>query len=918
MVTEFSKDSFPHATEDGSLGPGDNPGASPEDYEELVDVGPIAYRAIVNACNDAIVTTDGTGVIVAWNPKAVELFGYTASEALGQGVEMLMPSPHRHGHARHMHSAQFGETARVIGKSVDLKALRKDGREFDISLSLTRWELANQTYFTAFIRDITEQKENQKRLLILAEVVSQSNNSVVITDADATIEYVNQAFLSHTGYSLDEVIGENPRILHSGHTAPETFAEMWATLTRGETWKGEFNNRKKDGTLFVEYAIITPIRQNNGDVTHYVALKEDITEQKRIRKELDAYRNNLELEIMKRTAQLAEATVLANAANAAKSAFLANMSHEIRTPMHAITGLTNILLNSDPTSRQRERLKKIEVSAKHLLSIINRILDLSDIEAGRVELDDEDFFLPALIDNVRAMATSPLGDKQLPIQVDLRDVPQWLRGDSTRISQALLNYLSNAIKFAENGEISIRCRLVEKTDSKLLIRFEVSDTGVGIASEKLPYLFDAFNQADNSLTRKYGGSGLGLAITHRLATLMGGETGVVSELGKGSTFWFTAALTHGVSRSIENPETETTDLDDDLRYRSFGARVLVVDDVDVNTEVAQSMLLAMGISVDCAKNGQEAFEKERLSPYDLILMDVHMPIMNGIESARAIRQLPGRQHTPIIAMTADVFKENEKNCRAAGINDFLWKPVESKGLHEKLLAWLPRKNSPPPRNTSQSIVNGTPPPEHASTPSLRQKLADIPGFNGDQGIERLRGNERKFLQVIELFVRQHRDDFEKITHALERENVQEIELLVHALKGSAGLIGGVEVAEIAQRITTSIRNKENIETLKTHIQALEVPFKALIAGLEGIVITQTQTKHSEVMTCDAASAGLLAELESLLTQGFIDAQGFIETRKQAILERYGQRGADMLTAIRLFDYRKALLELDAIKKESRS
>ncbi len=409
------------------------------------------------------------------------------------------------------------------------------------------------------IQDITARRQTEEQLLKLSLAVEQSPESVVITDLNANIEYTNEAFSRVTGYSREEAMGQNPRVLHSGNTPKATFDDLWATLSSGRSWKGEFHNRRKDGSEYIEFAIITPIRQPNGRITHYVAIKEDITQKKLLGQELDKHRHHLEELVMKRTAELAEARVRAEAANQAKSVFLANVSHEIRTPMNAIVGLTHLLQKGAPSPEQRDRLSKIAAAAHHLLSIINDVLDLSKIEAGRLELESTDFALDAVLDHVRSSIADQARAKDLQVDIDGPAEPLWLKGDPTRLRQALLNYAGNAVKFTDRGTIALRARVLQESGDEILLRFEVVDTGIGIAAEKMPRLFDVFEQGDPSTTRRYGGTGLGLSITGRLARLMGGEAGVDSVQGQGSTFWFTARLGRGHGVGLETDPTADGD-----------------------------------------------------------------------------------------------------------------------------------------------------------------------------------------------------------------------------------------------------------------------------------------------------------------------------------------------------------------------
>ncbi|TRZ89100.1 MAG: PAS domain S-box protein [Rhodocyclaceae bacterium] len=646
------------------------------------------YRTLIEWSPEPIAVHRG-GKLLYVNPATIKVFGArSAQDLVGKPIlDLVHPDFHQVVMAR-ARSAADHDTAMPM---IEEKFLKLDGAIIDAEVKNTPIIYDGEPAIQVVMRDITERKAAEIQLRKLSLAVEQSPESIVITSIDSEIEYVNEAFVQTTGYSREEVIGRNPRFLNSGKTPAETTVALREALNQGRRWQGEFHNRRKDGSEYLEFAIITPLRQADGTVSHYVAVKEDITEKKRLGNELAEHRLHLEELVESRTQELVAAQRQAENANLAKSAFLANMSHEIRTPMNGILGMASILRQEGVTPQQAERLDKIDSASRHLLGIINDILDLSKIEAGKFMLEEAPVTVSSLLKNVISLLSDRCKAKGIQLLVKNEPVPPNLYGDPTRLQQALLNYATNAVKFTEKGAVTLRVRKQEETADEVVVRFEVTDTGIGVTAEAMQRIFSAFEQADHSTTRKYGGTGLGLAITRRLAELMGGDAGAESTPGVGSTFWFTARLKKGdeviVKEAGIQGDTMTC-----IRQHHAGSRILVVDDEPINREIAQIQLKAAGLEVDTAEDGADAISLAQKTSYAAILMDMQMPNVDGLEATRQIRQMPGYLETPIIAMTANAFAEDKARCLAAGMNDFLIKPFDPDTLFATLLRWLSQRD----------------------------------------------------------------------------------------------------------------------------------------------------------------------------------------------------------------------------------
>ncbi|MEO8524670.1 MAG: PAS domain S-box protein [Caldimonas sp.] len=757
----------------------------------------------------------------------------------------------------------------------------------------------------------------------LRKVAENIPGGVAYWDRDLRCGFVNKIYCEWLGLPREQVLGRHMPGLMSGALMAERNDRIAAALA-GEAQRFEREEQRGAGGSTYLWVYYVP-DWRDGEVKGFFVLASDVTELK-----------NAELRLHLVNHQLVDARDRAEAATRAKSAFLANMSHEIRTPMNAITGLTYLLKRDVREPAQRERIAKVGDAAQHLLGVINDILDLSKIESGKLKLDVADFATDTLLSRVCALVAERAREKGLELVIDTDHLPRSMHGDAIRLTQALLNLLGNAVKFTEHGSVTLRGEILESDGASMRVRFEVHDTGIGIAPDRIGALFTAFEQADSSTTRRYGGTGLGLAITRQLARLMGGDAGAGSEPGVGSRFWFTAMLGHalrdvqterpalmaGMRGLLVDDLTEAREalslmltqlglrtdsavsgeealalaeaaeaagdpydvyvldwkmpgidgietarrlvkkagwraprcvlvsahdnerlwleareagirnilikpislsaLHDGLletlvgtatslpagarggdalralQATRAGARVLLAEDNVVNQEVAAELLRSAGLEVAIARDGVEAVAMIRSRPFDLVLMDVQMPGLDGLQATRAVRALPGLGRVPIIAMTANAFGEDREACIAAGMNDHVAKPVNPDALYETLLRWLPVSagRNPPP-------VARTLPEPTAPVPSgVEARLAAIDDLDAERGMELFGGVVEPYLRVLARFVETYAGGMTQLDDALASGDAAGMAAAGHSLRGASASIGATRVDEFAGTLET--------------------------------------------------------------------------------------------------------------------
>jgi two-component system sensor histidine kinase/response regulator len=924
----------------------------------------IVYRDVTNqvlherelAFNGRVLDNSGpmlwidraTLTITYANPAMCKHLGYSLEELtqLPVGwIDRALP--------REQRERLLAETAEGRMACFESRHRRKDGTERDVAGSAFLTTNAGKSVFVVNVVDITEEKaarrENQRQQQLVKSIIGSMVEGVYYKDLEGRYLGCNQAYADMACMAKDDIQGRTADEMNFNAEQVERIKARDRKVLQelrpesGEYWVDHF----PDGIPRLYESVVAPLWDETGKPMGVVCIGRDITRRHQAEEELRA------------------AKEAAETATRSKSEFLANMSHEIRTPMNAIIGLSHLTLKTELTPKQRDYLEKVQAAGQHLLRVINDILDFSKVEAGKLDLETTEFAIEHLLDTTCSLVAPGAEQKNLELVIELDPtVPRQLIGDSLRLGQILLNFANNAVKFTEAGEVGICVRAVEVDEAEAVLEFRVRDTGIGLTPEQQARLFQSFSQADGSTTRRFGGTGLGLAISKKLAELMGGTVGVESEVGRGSTFWFTARLGvgHHVQRELlpapdlrgcralvvddsfyaraaimdllqdmtfevseassgeqaidavrtaavegkpfdvvyldwrmpgidgidtarrirqlglEMPPTlmmvsaygreemlrqaESVGIDSVLvkpvrpsslfdatmevlaKKRGMGmrpverarreqeeqealppmlaairgARILLVEDNEINQLVAQEILQEAGLLVDVAENGEVAVQKVQAGCYDLVFMDMQMPVMDGVSATREIRAISRLDKLPIVAMTANAMEQDRRRCLDAGMNDTVTKPIDPATLWSTLLRWIP------PLQPLAAIVQAG--PALATGP-----FAGIAGLDERRGLSIACGNAKLYRTILSRFVLGQAGTPARVHQALADGDLPTAERLAHTLKGVAANIGAAELSRVAAALEESLRTYEPPVIVQERLQAVERPLAALVASL---------------------------------------------------------------------------------------
>ena len=749
-------------------------------YQQTLSESEERNRLVMNSSLDAIVIADESGAIRYWNPRAEKLFGWTQAEARGRKMsDLFIPERYHGAHRQGMHNYLQTRVSHIMNQVLELPARNKAGQEFPVELIVVNYQQHGKQYFCGFMKDISVRKLSENALRTQEErfrnITANMNLGLLEVDTQRTIRFANQSFCDLSGYTEAELVGH------------DTDNFLPAPLDVGSDPEGfELAVHNKRGEMRWWLVSCAPNYRDNGELIGHIGVFLDITQQKRLESELAVAKNRAE-----------EASV-------AKEAFLANMSHEIRTPLNAIIGMIRELSREELSHKQQTYLSHTDTAARHLLSIVNSILDLSKIEAGELELDEHDFSLDALMANIQSILKVKAERKGIDLTFDV-DERLWRAhtGDSSRLRQVLLNLLDNALKFTLKGSVHLRATAPAEEADRQCIRIEVSDTGIGMDEKYLNQLFSKFSQAEKSTSRRFGGTGLGMSITKQIVEMMGGTIQVRSAKNRGTTFTIDLKLPAGnVDRLTQSSE--------DSQLMLEGCHILLVEDNLMNRFIATKSLSHFGCTVDEAENGVIALERLRKGTYDLILMDIQMPELDGVATTKIIRN-ELKLDIPIIAVTANAFKKDIDLYLSIGMNDYVTKPFEEQALIQTLVKYVT------PAGSVDDPLLELPAPPVYDLASLR---------------ELSRGDEAFVRRMVGIFLEQTPAAMGEIETALQERDYATVAKTAHRIKPSIDNMGILSLHGVARDIEYYAKSDGLVhEILVQKVSDFLVVLEAVIARI---------------------------------------------------------------------------------------
>ncbi len=747
------------------------------------------YRTLVNSLKDVIFRMDRQGRWTFLNPAWTETFGFSVEESIGRPFLDFV-------HHDDLESSKVDFDAFVAGKDVTAQGIvrynTRDGnyRWLDTDIQSETDEQGNIIGYTGILNDITEQRNATEQIKENLDFVDALFESIPIPvylkDAAGRYLRVNKAFGDFFSVTEEELIGtvaydmlrHLSKDIHADYD--RQLMETRGTLTCEVSF--QLGGGRHADTVFNKAVLM----KADGSIHGLIGTLVDITTQKAAER------------------ALLQAKEAAESANRAKSEFLANMSHEIRTPMNSIIGMAHLALRTNLDPRQRDYVEKIHGSGRHLLALIDDILDFSKIEAGMLELETVAFDLDTMMANVANQAMEKARDKGLEFNIDIDPgCIRQLRGDALRLSQVLINFTSNAVKFTASGAVVVRVAMLDESDAACRLRFEVRDSGIGMSEKEIANIFQSFHQADTSTTRRYGGTGLGLVISKRLVEQMEGKIGVVSQPGRGSTFWFTVRLDKNAQQALPEssiewrPPAESTQQGLAANRSALnGAHILLVEDNPLNQQVITELLEDMGVSVCIANHGQEALDLLHRERFDCVLMDVQMPVMDGLEATRQIRADPALAGVRVIAMTANASIEDRTRCLACGMDDFMTKPILPEHLYAELAKYLPQR----PAQASEIATDCTASLVGASAASVIRPASDSNIIDLRVLAKLFSNNPEKVRKFAFKFLETARESIDQVDAALTQENLTLMAELGHQHKSSACSVGAIGLGNLWQSL----------------------------------------------------------------------------------------------------------------------